>query len=386
MKKIIRILFLSVIALMLISSCYQYRIIWLPTEKEQEDKTAVNTDWLAENAGTEKDPYIISTVGELRGLKELVDSGIDFANKHVELSAGEEYDLSAYPNFQIGSGDRKQMDSSFVFSGVLDGNNATIKGLNIKADGKGSDDNTPYGFIAIAKNATIKNLLFEDCSVDSGSSSTGIVTGYAEDTNFENVIIRNSIVRGAEGSGGLAGRLIITDTLNTYKISGCINENTSVYASPSYHSGGLIGYLSDNSVKGMKVDISGNKILLTDDNAVISSHNEATSGDATASSGFIAGSARQSNTSVFAFKNNIIEISNLNQLISTSDDDTADMHKGYLYGHNFVWDADLLSSIYITTTAEQNNTVKVGNGTVSIIVGGDSSVVAGDGEVLNKIQ
>ena len=136
----------------------------------------------------------------------------------------------------------------------------------------------------------------------------------------------------------------------------------------------------------MKVDISGNKILLTDDNAVISSHNEATSGDATASSGFIAGSARQSNTSVFAFKNNIIEISNLNQLISTSDDDTADMHKGYLYGHNFVWDADLLSSIYITTTAEQNNTVKVGNGTVSIIVGGDSSVVAGDGEVLNKIQ
>ena len=338
--------------------------------------SAVEEPWYSED----KTEFILDSVEDIISFGNIVSTGLDdFEGDTVELRAGT-YDLSSYPDFMIGNGDRKVLDSSNAFKGEFEGNGSIISGLDIDADGQGVDDNTPYGFFSIALNAAIRNLSFENCIVDSNTSSTGIAVGYAKNTDFENIKVRSSAVIGAEGSGGIAGRLIIDDSSKEFRITGCIVENTSVYAESSYHAGGLIGYLSDDEKTGVKVEIKQNQIVMTDPQIEISS----TSPSTTSSSGFLMGSTRQWKGTVFDFSENTIVIADLDQIISEATGGNL-IYKGYLNGHNFVWTGS--ETIYITVKPDQNNTVRIGDEAPLVIVGGapgDYSVE--DGQVDNLID
>lgn len=372
-----------VVSLILVSCGPTYYIPYpFPGYGDKEDAIKPDTSWQTEASGSsETDPFVLSTVGDVRGLAAMVESGHDYEGQYFTLAANEEYDFSDIPNFQIGLGDRKDMEGSNVFRGVFDGNGATISGLNISAGGDGSEDNTPYGFIAVAENATIKNLNFENCTINADSSSTGLAVGYAENCNIENITAENCTITGAEGTGAIAGRLYITEG-GEYYIRNNTNINSSVITNGTYHAGGIIGYVNINI--NIKDPAISNTTVKFDNNTVILSSGKeisciADKGIATA--GAIAGSIGgwDGNTTPgrvpFEFTDNTITLDSLNQIKANGPSTN---YRGLLYSYSTV---DGIPDVDVN--ADDNNTfTTMGDETVIIV----SNITPEDGQIANFIS
>lgn len=108
---------------------------------------------------------------------------------HIILNT--DLDLSSIEDF-------KPMFTDSTFSGVFDGNNHTISGLNIDTE----DD---AGFFEKLTGATIQNITFSKCSVV-GSGFVGLVCPDASDVAFINCNIVDSVVISHQDSaGGILG-------------------------------------------------------------------------------------------------------------------------------------------------------------------------------------
>lgn len=336
---------------------------------EKGDETELDMSWQTEATGTsESDPYVLATVGDVRGLAAMVEAGQDFDGSYFALEPNAEYDFSSIPNFQIGSGDRKDMAGSNVFRGVFDGKGATISGLNIAGGGTGVEDNTPYGFIAVAEGGTIKNLKFEDCVVTSNSSATGIVIGYAENTNIENITVSNSKVSGVEGTGAVAGRLYIGDS-NTYKVSDNTVTNVIVESNGSYHAAGVVGYVQ--AYNGPVV-VSDNTVSLGEGYYISSS------GDGLAVSGAVVGSIMSGINCTVSFSDNTVNIVSDDQIKTESSVDNT--RTGYMG----VYDTSG-ATVRVTIEAADNNIVNFADGNSYVIVDG-KDVTASDGQIVNVYE
>lgn len=331
-KKII--IAVTIVLLIAATGCYQIPV-YLPPFGLDKDTTATDTSWYKASSKN----YSLSTVGDIRGLAALVDAGEDFAGKTINLKRGT-YDFSDYPDFQIGGGDRfdsnAEKGSANTFSGTLNGNNAVIRGLSINGDGTGKEDDSSFGFIAIAENASINDLVFEDCTVSSNASATGIAVGYALDSNISGITVKNSSVQGAEAVGAVIGRLYTTGGGNTYTIENCRNIGTSVMVDESYHAGGIVGYINPGvidintptTIKNDTVMVIGNEVDLTNGARIEAEcHNESI-----VSAGGITGSVtmHDENDLAVVFEDNTIKL-NSNDQIEASGGTT--VYRGYLYGY-----------------------------------------------------
>lgn len=153
------------------------------------DKTSISTAF-AGGDGTEANPYIIDSAADLAYLREQVNAGTTYEGVYFRLTKS--IDLNG-SNFVIGQG------ATYVFSGVFDGNNCSIRGLAI------SGTTTMQAlFSNVTATGIIKNLSTYG-TVSGGQYSGGIVGrnvgGLIENcTNYVNVSHSN-----ANGAGGIAG-------------------------------------------------------------------------------------------------------------------------------------------------------------------------------------
>ncbi|MEG0958398.1 MAG: hypothetical protein RSC93_05805 [Erysipelotrichaceae bacterium] len=260
----------------------------------------VSTEKFA-GSGTENDPYLIKTEGELAKLSVDVASGQTFANMYLKLESN--LDLSAHRWNPIGV--YKWLSNGTTinnpFSGIFDGNNKTISGLKVD---ERTDKNCAglFGYISdkgvTAVKPAIKNLIIKDAILYSSEKDlnfaySGILAGkaMAQSSNFIEISgvqvsgsITNESTNGSYFSGGMIGEAIrvnSNDCSTVVKISGTGNTGgfighsagshfnnckASGMVSGTYAIGGFVGYSLDAGVNEdstfvnciAKVDVNGN--------------------------------------------------------------------------------------------------------------------------------
>jgi len=164
-----------------------------------------DTEWYTSN--TDAETYTITTAEQLAGLAVLVNGGTGFAGKTVKLGAN--IALNDTTNWQTWDASTAPANvwnpigtSSFRFQGTLDGDGYVVRGVYISST---SNYQGLFGYVT----GTVKNL--------------GITASY---------------VKGADYTGGLAGRC--------GNINNCYSIGTKVTAGSSDYVGGLVGYNNGN--------------------------------------------------------------------------------------------------------------------------------------------
>ena len=120
-------------------------------------------------------------------------------------------------------------DYRYQYRGTFDGNGKTITNLYINAS------QLYVGLFGYTYKGTIKNLTFEYANVTNTKDYTGILVGYIENSNLQNIKISNTCqIKGGKFTGGIAGKL----NGNAYN---CVNYAT---VQGIQYIGGLCGYYS----------------------------------------------------------------------------------------------------------------------------------------------
>ncbi|MCB0340617.1 MAG: hypothetical protein KDD59_00140 [Bdellovibrionales bacterium] len=175
-------------------------------------------------SGTEADPYIIVTAGQL--------AAIGYAetlwDKHFRL--GQDISLIGYDetNYRpIGE------YAGTAFTGSLDGDNYSISHLNLTVDGPSGVG--VFGHIEIA---TIKDLRLSNITIDAGSSDyVGALAGKGDFNTFDNIQATNVVISGnGDNYGILAGQ-------TSGYILGSRAEASSV-TNGGANTGGIVGNFS----------------------------------------------------------------------------------------------------------------------------------------------
>jgi len=140
-------------------------------------------------SGTVSDPYIITNVDELQEMQ----SGL-----WAWYELGSDIDASDTVNWHDGDGFVPVGDSSFPFSGHLDGSDFAITGLFIS---RSSTDRV--GLFGKLDEATVKNVCLANVDIE-GKYYTGGLVGYSYDSIVAYCDCAGSVV-GTDNVGGLVG-------------------------------------------------------------------------------------------------------------------------------------------------------------------------------------
>ena len=178
----------------------------------------------ASAANSATNPYLITTAEDLEALASIVNTGsrLDgYYKQSADITLTNEHTA-------IGN------SSNTSFRGVYDGDNNVIKGLLINQP-KGRY----HGLFGRAKNATITNVIIENCDI-TAKDYVGGICGYASETTISNCKVSGAIktADGVDGMyhGGIAGSIYdkpISSCVNTASVRG--NNSKSQYY------GGIVG-------------------------------------------------------------------------------------------------------------------------------------------------
>lgn len=209
--------------------------------------------------------FNITSTAELLWVAEQVSARNTFKDKTVQLM--NDIDLEGASWTGIG------YNLNNYFAGTFDGNNHVIR--NFKAEGSVDSFtilNAPRhttGLFGVCSDAIIKNLIIENVtldlkndsgyqnsysSIDGTSVFGGIVCGYAVNSTFQNIIVRNSSVTistGAEAGYAHAGGLVGYAEMCNF--AHCGNEGATVFANSDSlnndaYAGGIAGKLVNEGV------------------------------------------------------------------------------------------------------------------------------------------
>ena len=180
-------------------------------------------------SGTQADPYLIQSGADLAYLKSLVDAAGSYkdspcSGQYFKLTKS--IDLGG-ANFMIGS--HSAWNNNQGFAGIFDGNNCSIRGLNIETTG----DASAALFGCVKDGAVVKNLSVYG-SVKSGKSA-GAIVAYLKG-KLENVT-NYAAVTGKSTVGG-----IVANAESKTLSSGLVNYGS--VTSTSFLTGGVAGSLS----------------------------------------------------------------------------------------------------------------------------------------------
>lgn len=220
----------------------------------------------ASGTGTEADPYIIETVGQLKYMEKMTQEDKYFYNgKFFKL----DNDLTINGEWTpIGTNDKP-------FRGTFDGNGHTIYG-NLKFNNVAQ--NGAVGLFGYAgNNAVIKNLT-NRATITSTSDTNGNFTGAIVGRAVNNLTMQNcsnyGVVKGGTSFvGGLIGKVDLTTKNQNYTtiIEACHNEGnvTCTYAGEKTSSvGGIVGVVNGNVNADPVLEVKGcynrNVILSSD--------------------------------------------------------------------------------------------------------------------------
>ncbi len=200
------------------------------------------------------DTYVVTSSDGLKRIAEEINAGVE-TDRNITLS--EDIDLSAITRAAsnwtpIGTEDKP-------FTGTFDGKNFTIKNLNV-VETEAKEGKAYIGFFGYAKNATIKNVVFENVNIniacldiDHSQGHIGAVAGSLEGTStIENVTVKGDIKVEATQSANGASRVAVIAGGNSY--GNVTMENVHVIANEgSYliannNTGALAGQLQGKAV------------------------------------------------------------------------------------------------------------------------------------------
>ncbi len=182
----------------------------------------------ASAANSASNPYLITTAEDLEALASIVNTGSRLGGYYKQSA-----DITL-TNEHTAIGNSSNTSS---FCGVYDGDNKVIKGLLIN-----QPEATYQGLFGRAKNATITNVIIENCDIIA-KKYVGGICGYASETTISNCKVSGAIktADGVDGMyhGGIAG--YISDK----PISSCVNTaSVKGNNSKSQYYGGIVGEVS----------------------------------------------------------------------------------------------------------------------------------------------
>lgn len=225
-------------------------------------------------AGTEDDPYIISTADELAGFGQIVGgmngqtrnsysdkffkliSDINLGDAEKDNVANKIFHPIGYYYTDDNNGDGTTGDyysTVYSFEGTFDGNGHTISNFyqntwEIKGDYSGNYYSDAMGLFGYVVNGTVKNLTVDNFSSDGEFTPTGVIAAYAVNSNFENIAITNCNPRVYNtGNGGIVGIGGNSDDSDTYRLTFTnitidnTNKITALWGSWDVACGGLVG-------------------------------------------------------------------------------------------------------------------------------------------------
>ena len=218
-----------------------------------------------EGEGTEQNPYIISSLKDLEGLRDNVNNKRKtyegkFFKQTADIDMSElEYWYSI--GFDFGS-------ASYYFKGTYDGDNHKIS--NMYTSSNYNRDN--WGFFRDIE-GTVKNLTLENCEVENsnGVEMAGILARCAKGATIVNCHVINGKVRSAgDNVGGLIGNIYAYENDTVIKncsfegevignsnVGGIVGTSEGADISECYfkgnltggnNTGGILGYVPRNSV------------------------------------------------------------------------------------------------------------------------------------------
>jgi hypothetical protein len=209
---------------------------------------AQNWDGTAEawtsGSGSEQDPYILQTAGNIAYLTEQVNNGTTYEGVYFAL--GQDIDMCNVETLPIGKFNKyfdtdtnETVDASTYFLGTFDGKKHVIKNLNIKyveeSDGSFGSTLGGTGFFACLSNQSVIRQLTLSGKVTGGDVTGGFVGqmtgGLIEECCNEMAITAESY------TGGIAGVIEGGAIVACYN-SGEINGATEI--------GGIIGQGAEN--------------------------------------------------------------------------------------------------------------------------------------------
>ena len=160
--------------------------------------------------GTEKNPYEIRNVNDLKLLAEKVNGGVTYKDKYFKLTA--DIDLKNEPNWTpIGT---MLVEEGRPFQGTFDGGGHQIANLTISNGGQYG------GLFGYTEGAVIKS-----CNVTgevNGYNCTGGIVGYANNnTHILNCSFQGNVEGDGEERGGIVGH-----TSSGCEVSGCFVTGT----------------------------------------------------------------------------------------------------------------------------------------------------------------
>ena len=178
-------------------------------------------------SGTEEDPFIITKPSDF----EIILSDPRFLNYSYKL--GKNIDMAGVNFTPIGS-------TGTPFTGIFDGNNYTIKNLNLSEK---------KGFFGDIEDAVIKNIRFENGNINTTSNSSGFVVGISRSSFISNIYISggNMIINSTSYKGSY-GTLIgsVYNTTKVEKIYSSMNV-TMDKIGIDCKIGGLIGNIAQSN-------------------------------------------------------------------------------------------------------------------------------------------
>lgn len=193
--------------------------------------------------GTEENPYIISSVDELKVLANAVTkTGITYEGQYFKVADGMEFDLS--DGLQIGSSLKK-------FKGTFDGNGVVLKNLT-KALFNGTEGATVKNItveaptkaaFAYVYDTVIKDIKLNNVKIEKASSTGALISGSVYGTTTIDGVEVTGVINGTgDYVGGIIGGRATMDDNDVITIKNCINRATITNTSKSGKTGGIIGH------------------------------------------------------------------------------------------------------------------------------------------------
>ena len=230
-------------------------------------ETEVPVDYYVDSVGN----YVVATEQGLQAIVEDINAGELPADSKIVLDT--DIDLnnmrSLVSNWTpLGSEEKP-------YTGVFDGNGYTIKNLTLVEE-EAKEGKAHIGFISYAKNATIKNVTFENVTInipcldiDHSQGHIGAVVGTLEGTSVvENVTVKGDIKIEATPTANGASRVAAVVGGNSYANVTIKNvhviANAGSYVKANNNTGAIAGQLQGKTVYencSSNIDVTVNKFF-----------------------------------------------------------------------------------------------------------------------------
>ena len=234
---------------------------YVPTEVEIDGNTYYTVHEGLLGSGTETDPFIIRSLGELKFFRDHVNAGkITYNAEGVHVALAANIDM-ATEDWSVNIGD----DCFYLFEGIFDGNGFTISNLHSTETAQKDDGYVCTGlFGAIYGNAVIKNLTIENVNINTAEytgNNAAAVVGFVYDVNGKTTTIENVTVKGdvninasgVYGVGAIVGYSYEGGAVNIMNCKVVANEGSVITAISG--TGAIIGYCAGRTtIDGCTVD------------------------------------------------------------------------------------------------------------------------------------